>query len=268
MLSSLIITFRESLEITLIIGAVLAATNGIAGRGKYISIGVLAGIIGSVAIAYFLNQASESATKYNEYFIESLVLGTACALIIWTVLWMQSHAKKLTSDIRGTASQIRAGDKTFLSLTLIIALAILREGAEIILLSASLIQDGETLSNVIIGGVIGFLIGALIGALLFIGLIKVKPVYFFKTTTVLLSLIAAGLAASLAKRLIKLDIVPESLTAIAWDTTHILEKKSHLGSFLHAFIGYADKPMALQVIFYVLVLAFIYLTLKLRARKN
>ena len=40
MLGALIIVFREMLEAGLIVGIVLAATQGVAGRGRWIAIGI------------------------------------------------------------------------------------------------------------------------------------------------------------------------------------------------------------------------------------
>ena len=44
MLGALIIVFREVLEAGLIVGIVLAATQGVAGRGRYIWLGIDAGV--------------------------------------------------------------------------------------------------------------------------------------------------------------------------------------------------------------------------------
>ncbi|MFT8712404.1 MAG: iron permease, partial [Komagataeibacter rhaeticus] len=45
MLGSLLIVFREVMEAGLIVGIVLAATQGIAGRGRWVAGGIAAGVV-------------------------------------------------------------------------------------------------------------------------------------------------------------------------------------------------------------------------------
>ena len=51
MFVSMIIVFREAMEAGLIVGIVLAATEGVAGRGRWIAGGVAAGIAGAGLVA-------------------------------------------------------------------------------------------------------------------------------------------------------------------------------------------------------------------------
>ena len=46
MLASLIVVFREVLEAGLIVGIVLAATKGVAGRNRWVAGGIAAGVLG------------------------------------------------------------------------------------------------------------------------------------------------------------------------------------------------------------------------------
>ena len=53
MLGALVIVFREVIEAGLIVAIVMAATRGVAGRGRMVTIGVAAGVIGSCIVAGF-----------------------------------------------------------------------------------------------------------------------------------------------------------------------------------------------------------------------
>ena len=51
MLGATIIVFREVLEAGLIIGIVLAATRGLPDRGRWVALGVVAGLAGAGVVA-------------------------------------------------------------------------------------------------------------------------------------------------------------------------------------------------------------------------
>ena len=51
MLVSLILVFREAMEAGLIVGIVLAATQGVIGRGRWIAGGMAVGIAGALVVA-------------------------------------------------------------------------------------------------------------------------------------------------------------------------------------------------------------------------
>ena len=62
MLASLIIVFREVFEAGLIVGIVLAATKGIAGRAAWIAGGIGAGVLGAALLAAVRGRAGERAS--------------------------------------------------------------------------------------------------------------------------------------------------------------------------------------------------------------
>jgi high-affinity iron transporter len=53
MLGALIIVFREVIEAGLIVGIVMAATRGVAERGRWVTIGVVGGVLGASIVAMF-----------------------------------------------------------------------------------------------------------------------------------------------------------------------------------------------------------------------
>jgi len=60
MLGALIIVFREVIEAGLIVGIVMAATRGVVGRGRWINIGIIGGVLGATIVAMFANVISEA----------------------------------------------------------------------------------------------------------------------------------------------------------------------------------------------------------------
>jgi len=68
MLATAIIVFREVLEAALIIGIVLAATQGLARRVSWISMGIMAGVAGAGLVAWFADAISSALAGVGRKF--------------------------------------------------------------------------------------------------------------------------------------------------------------------------------------------------------
>jgi high-affinity iron transporter len=84
----------------------------------------------------------------------------------------------------------------------------------------------------------------------------------------LILLVAAGLAAQMAKFLVQGDWLPPFATPL-WDSSSVLPMNSFLGSTLHIMLGYEAQPSGMQVLFYVTTLVVISLgSWWVRSRKD
>ena len=85
MLGALIIVFREVIEAGLIIGIVMAATRGVAGRGRWVTIGVVAGIVGATLVVTGVAALFGLAYRFRaivSIFFAAIVLATARASML------------------------------------------------------------------------------------------------------------------------------------------------------------------------------------------
>ncbi|MFP5340834.1 MAG: hypothetical protein ACLGIW_20530, partial [Gammaproteobacteria bacterium] len=83
---------------------------------------------------------------------------------------------------------------------------------------------------------------------------------------VLIALLAASIASQLARALAQAGLV-ERGTAPLWDSSAWLASDSALGALLHALVGYDARPSAMQIGFYVAVLASIYIGTRMVMRQ-
>src|ERR1700722_17094380 len=132
MLSTAIIIFREILEIAMIVGIVLAATRGVPGRAMWIFGGFAAGCAGAGLVAVFARTISASLSGMGQEFFNALILFTAAGFIGWTALWVRKNARVMTAQLRQAGRDVVEGKAPLYSLALIIGLALLREGSEIV----------------------------------------------------------------------------------------------------------------------------------------
>lgn len=254
MFSSAIIVFRESLEAFLIISVMVAATRGIAQRGKWIAGGVLIGLCGSVAVAMGMEQISNLAEGIGQELFNVGILLVAVAMLAWHNIWMAAHGRQLALQMKSTARAVAEGGAERSVILVVIALAVLREGSETVLFLYGVATGSENgLRDTLAGGSLGLVSGALIAGLMYWGLLHIPVRRFFAVTGLLVLLLAASMASQAARLLVQADLLP-SLGAPLWDTSGVLAQTTPLGTILHGLIGYDTQPAGMQVLVYVVVL--------------
>ena len=117
------------------------------------------------------------------------------------------------------------------------------------------------MTSLLTGGLLGLLAGAAMTALSYFGLIAIPTRYIFQVTSVLLALLAAGMAAQ-AIRFLQAAGVVTALQTRLWDTSWLLSDQSIAGRMLHVLIGYTAKPTGLQLLAYLATLATIAILMR------
>lgn len=263
MFGSSLIVFRETLEAALIIGIIAAATRGIPGRSRWVVAGIAAGLLGSAIVAAATGAIAEMASGFGQELFNAGVLGIAVLMLAWHNIWMSTHGQELAAHAGNTGRAISDGKRECSVLFAIIALAVLREGSETALfLYGIATAGGQSTQAMLVGGLLGLAGGVAVGWALYAGLLRIPLRWFFSVTSVLVLLLAAGLASQAARLLIQADLLP-SLAAPLWDTSSILPPDSVLGTLLHGLAGYDATPAGMQIVFYVIVLVTIAIGMKL-----
>jgi len=257
MLGSAIIVFREVLEAALIIGIIAAATRHLPGRNIWLLAGITTGLLGSVIVASLTNQIAELAEGLGQELFNAGILGVAAVMLAWHNIWMARHGRQLARNAMQLGNDVASGGREMSALTLVIALAILREGSETVLFLYGVLAGGEqSLASVIGGGAFGLVAGALAGYGLYAGFLTIPARLFFAATSGLILLLAAAMASQAARFLVQADLIP-SLANPLWDSSRFLDNSSLLGRFLHTLIGYEAMPSGIQVVFYTATLILI-----------
>lgn len=264
MLGALIIVFREVLEAGLIIGIVLAATHGLPGRGRWVTLGILAGVAGASVVALFAEAISNAFEGSGQELLNASVLGAAVLMLMWHNAWMARHGREMAAQMKALGSEVSAGTRPLTVLTVVIGLAVLREGAEIVLFLYGVLATGTTGGSILLGGVLGLAAGAVLSALTYFGLLALPTRHVFTVTTLLIALLAAGMAAQAVNFLYAAGWV-EVLGNQMWDSSWLLPQDSLIGRMLHTLIGYTDRPTELQLITYVATLALMAALMRIAA---
>ena len=258
MLAALVIVFREVLEAGLIVGVVLAASRGVLGRGRTVLLGVLTGVAGSAVVAAFAAQITSAFEGRGQELFTAAVLILAVLMLAWHVIWMAEHAREMTTRLHQLGHDVALGSRSVAALGTVVALAIMREGSEVVLfLTGIVLQGAEGVVAVALGSAGGLALGAAASAGVYLGLAALPVRHLFAVTSVLVTLLAAGLAAQAVRQLASAGLV-SFLDSTLWDSTWLLPEDSWPGRVLHVLIGYMDRPTLLQGIVYVATAATIF----------
>lgn len=265
MLPSLVIVFREVFEAGLIIGIIMAVTTGVPGRVRWIAGGVVGGIVGACVVALFTGELSRLFRGNGQELFNACILGFAVIMLGWHNVWMARHGRELASEMRAAGEAVAAGSKSLAALAMVVMIAVLREGSEVVLfLYGVAAADGGASVGMLVGGLIGLVLGAAVCVMTYLGLLTIPTRYLFAVTSTLIALLAAGMAAQAIAFLEQADILTV-FDRTVWDTSWILSEGSLLGRTLHTLIGYVDQPTAMQLIVYAGTLAVIAVLMRLVA---
>ena len=249
MLATAVIMFREILEASLIIAIVLGASREIAGRGRWVAAGIGLGLLGASIVAVLANVASSEFSGNGQAILNAVILLSAVAMLTWHNVWMSSHGRELSSEIKGVGLDVQSGQRPLTALLVITMVAVMREGSEAVLFLWAIATSGEQSVNMLLGGLGGVIGGMLVGILLYFGLLRIPARHFFSITSWLILLLASGLAAQAAGFLNQIGLLP-ALGNGVWNTSNILSQSSLAGQLLHILVGYIARPSGIEVVFY------------------
>ena len=251
-----LLVFREVLEAALIVTVVAAATRGVARRGWFIGGGIGLGVLGAVLVAAFAGAIASAASGVGQELFNACVLFAAVLMIGWHVIWMSSHGRELAQHMKAVGGEVQTGASSLSLLLAVVALAVLREGSEVVLFLYGMVAGGA--GGLVPGLAIGIAGGSTVGFLLYFGLLRIPLRYFFTATNWMLVLLAAGLASSAARYLVQANLLPQ-LGGQIWNSSWLLSDGSVLGKMLHILIGYDARPSGIQLIFYTVVVVALML---------
>lgn len=282
-LPTFVITLREGVEATLVVGIVLALLKKAkqSQLNNWVYAGVVAGIVASALIGVLfgvviqaLGAADPRYTPVVEPLLEGVFSVIAIAMLSWMLIWMTRQAKSLKAEVEGSiTSALREDNRAGWGVFSLIFIAVVREGFETVLFIAANFQQGFLPA---VGAVAGLTAAIAIGFLLFKWGVKINIRLFFQVMGVLLLLIVAGLVVSALAHfdtavatLAQMDRSSASLCfyyerftknpscilgSRIWNTSKILPDDAFPGIILKALFGYRQNLFLVQAVAYVVFL--------------
>ena len=267
MFAEFFIMFRESLEIALVLGIILAYLHVTKNQKqeKNVYLGASAGLVASMFVAY-LFQSFLGGFEQNEELFEGVFMLATSVLITWLLLWMFKQTSFIESLRRDVKTKIEHGGK--FGLFILAFTIVFREGVEIVLFMYGLFTSTGSIS--LIGALLGVAAAVVIGVAAFYYSVKFNLSLFFKVTMVVLVLLAAGLFSRGVHELQEANVLPTFIEHI-YDITPkinpdgsypVLHEKGAIGGVFRGLLGYDGNPSDLQVAAYLAYVLFTFLLYK------
>src|SRR3712207_690196 len=245
-----LLTTREGLEASLIVGIVLAYLAKTDNRRHFntIWLGTAAAVAVSIVTGAALFFTVGALEGRAEQIFEGVAMLSAVAVLTWMIFWMRKQAvnikRELEAKIEGA---IAAGSAV--GLASVVFFAVLREGWETALFLFA-ISESSTPWVTAIGAVIGLAIAITLGVALYMGSRRLNLRQFFTITGVLLIVFAAGLLAHGIHEFQEAGVLPMTIEHV-WDTNGVVSESSTVGEFLTTLFGYNGDPSLLEVVAWV-----------------
>lgn len=237
---ALVITLREGIEASLVVGIVLAylARAGKPELKRPVWIAVIAAIVGSFAVALaFFAFGIDPENELREgimFFAAGIMVGTF-------VIWMWRQGKHAKTEIEGKLDSIVSAEHkgvlgSAVGLFAFVFFMILREGIETVMFMLALGEEAAASPAYnLIGGNLGVALAAGFAFLLFKGSLRINLRTFFSVTSAVLLVLTFKLLAGGVHEWTEVDILPASdtwMNFIGW-----LAKDSTSTIILMALIG-------------------------------
>ncbi|MFD1555719.1 FTR1 family protein [Paraburkholderia silviterrae] len=250
----LFIVWRESVEALLVVGILYAwLKNGDADARRglpYLWAGVGAGVLAALALGAALVGFTEVLSgDAQDYFQTGMVL-VACVLIVQMVLWMKQHGRTLKREMEQSLAETTR-DANWWGITVLVALAIAREGSEtvIFLYGLGFGQSGHVDASQYAAVLLGLGLAFLTFYLLQLGGKVFSWRHFFRVTEIMLLFLGAGLFQTGVDKLIDKEVLP-TLVDQVWNSSAILDDSSTFGSLVATLTGYRAHPALMNLIAY------------------
>jgi high-affinity iron transporter len=230
-------------------------------RVRWIGLGIAAGVLGACLVAASAGQIGRLFSGAGQEIFNASILLLAVAMLTWHNVWMAGHGREMARQMKQVGAAVSAGERPLAALAVVVGVAVLREGSEVVLFLYGIAQSTTPLS-MLAGGASGLAAGVATSALMYYGLLAIPPGKLFRTTAWLITLLAAGMA-SQAVLFLQNGGYLNLLTRSLWDTSWLLPDGGEgwaglLGKMLHTLIGYTAAPDGAQLIGYAATIAVIF----------
>lgn len=251
MIPTFVITLREGVEASLIIGIIAAFLvkegRRDAMRQTWLGIGIAVALCAGVAVA--LRVIGQELPTKGQEGLETVVSLIAVAAVTYMIVWMRRHARGIKAELQGEAASALATGST-MALVGMAFLAVLREGFETSVFLLAAFNDATDTTAAGAGAVLGLVAAVAIGLGLYRGGVRINLTRFFRFTGLVLVFVAAGLLATAAHTAHEAGWI-NSFQGQALNLSWLVQPGTVSGSLLTGMLGLQPSPTVIEVTVYL-----------------
>jgi high-affinity iron transporter len=237
LINSVILVLREVLEAAVLVAALLALARVIRVGFTWSWLALLLSLIGVATLARLLGPLTDMLQGTGQEVVNaSLQIG----VFLFTLL--------IIVDTRQRPGGRRCSALTGALMALAVALAVTREGTEILLYVDGFSQPAENRQAVLLGSAIGAGIGVSAGILCYAALVVLAPARAYRACLACLCLLGAGMVLQASLLLDQAGWLAPGQPL--WDSNWLIPEQSMAGQLLYAVLGYEATPGAIHLVLY------------------
>ena len=262
LLGQYLITFREVLEAALITAIIMSylIRSHRQCLVRYVWYGVIVAIIASLGLGVFIRLAYGALAESSQLLFEALAAFAAIAVLSSMIYWMVTKGRYIRQEMERRVEAATA-QGTIIGLISIAFIVVFREGLETVLfLTPFLLQDAVA---TIAGMAVGIVTALILSYGIFMAGMKINLRNFFYFTSILLILLAGGLAGYGTHELI--EYAEETGAQLGWlaqpayslgiQSDSLFHHKGIIGSIFAVMFGYTVSPEWARLIVHITYLA-------------
>src|ERR1700761_8439128 len=199
MIPTFVITLREGVEASLIVGIIAAflVKEGRHDALRQMWIGVAIAVVLCTAVGIGLNVVGEELPQKQQEGLETIVGLIPAPTLSYMIMRIPRHSREIKAELEGEAASALARGSA-MALVGMAFLAVLREGFETSVFLLAAFQDATNTTAAGAGAVLGLAAAIAIGVGLYRGGVHINLAKFFRITGLVLVFVAAGLLATAA----------------------------------------------------------------------
>jgi high-affinity iron transporter len=293
-LQAFLITFREALEAILIVGVILTYLGRIEQTrwNKWVWVGVVLALIASYLVALIFQVILTGyGMMSSQNYLKLGILIVSSLLLTHMILFMTKQGRDFQDETQNQIKHILTMGGV-LNMVLHSFLVVLREGVETVFFFAAITGGDIQKALQSWGALLGVVLALVIGYFFFKGTKRIKLSTFFRATSILLMMIAAGLlvqAVGIAQDLKIIGSVYNTaggevgevynLTSLMPE--HRLDEEQYIrdtgnhplisgqvGTFMKAFLGYSQNPSVEEFTLYWLYYFIVFIIIIVKRKRT
>ena len=264
MFAQFLLVFREALEAALIIAMILAYLARTKRKSliRYAWYGVYLAVAASFALGIFVWFIYGGLSGPSKALFEGVAALIAVFVLSYMIYWMAGKGKELRKEVERRVKALVTRGAT-LALASFSFIVVFREGLETVLFLTPFLLDDAT--GTLVGGFLGLVTALVLAYAIFVVGMKINIRRFFYFTSILLVLLAGGLAGYGVHELvgyskdtgIELGWLGEYAFDLGIPSESPFHHKGMIGSVFAVMFGYTVKAEWIRVVVHLAYLAIV-----------